>query len=219
MDLGHGRSILEVRMIGPIVLLPRTSRLREPTLSPFNQIRIESTHDPLSECSPAKTAEPGISGSWFPVIWPLLPKHQGVKLCMLAGECWLAVEGVPDPVLLHAGDCFFFRAGFLPARHDLSLDGPLHAGMDRSARRIACQRFLKARGTSPEASSRSRRPRRDAPSALPPIVHIRASRTRLPCAGRWSECARSSATTTRRFADCAAARLHHAHPGAAPALD
>src|ERR1700722_13518370 len=33
------------------------------------------------------------------------PKHQGVKCyAMLAGQCWLVVEGVP--VLLQAGDCF-----------------------------------------------------------------------------------------------------------------
>jgi hypothetical protein len=35
------------------------------------------------------------------------PKHQGVKCyAMLAGQCWLVVEGVPEPVLLQAGDCF-----------------------------------------------------------------------------------------------------------------
>ena len=55
------------------------------------------------------------------------PKHQGIKCyAMLAGECWLVVEGVPEPVLLHAGDCFLLPRG-LPFRlaTDLSLE-PVH---------------------------------------------------------------------------------------------
>jgi hypothetical protein len=40
------------------------------------------------------------------------PKHQGVKCyAVLAGKCWLTVEGVPEPVLLHAGDCFLLPRG------------------------------------------------------------------------------------------------------------
>ena len=40
------------------------------------------------------------------------PKHQGIKCyAMLAGECWLSVEGVADPVLLTAGDCFLLPRG------------------------------------------------------------------------------------------------------------
>ncbi len=55
------------------------------------------------------------------------PKHQGVKCyAMLAGECWLAVEGADEPVLLCAGDCFLLPRG-LPFRltSDLALE-PVH---------------------------------------------------------------------------------------------
>jgi len=34
---------------------------------------------------------------------------------MLAGQCWLVVEGVSKPVRLHAGDCFLLPRG-LPFR-------------------------------------------------------------------------------------------------------
>ena len=40
------------------------------------------------------------------------PKHQGIKCyAMVSGQCWLSVEGVPDPVLLTAGDCFLLPRG------------------------------------------------------------------------------------------------------------
>ena len=40
------------------------------------------------------------------------PKHQGIKCyAVLAGQCWLSVEGVPDAVLLTAGDCFLLPRG------------------------------------------------------------------------------------------------------------
>jgi hypothetical protein len=47
------------------------------------------------------------------------PKHQGIKCyAMFSGQCWLSVEGVPDPALITAGDCFLLPRGlpFLP-RH------------------------------------------------------------------------------------------------------
>jgi AraC-like DNA-binding protein len=40
------------------------------------------------------------------------PKHQGVKCyAVVSGRCWLSVEGVPDAVLLTAGDCFLLPRG------------------------------------------------------------------------------------------------------------
>ncbi|RXH55604.1 AraC family transcriptional regulator [Granulicella sibirica] len=40
------------------------------------------------------------------------PRHQGIKCyAMIAGQCWLVVEGVPGPVLLAAGDCFLLPRG------------------------------------------------------------------------------------------------------------
>jgi AraC-like DNA-binding protein len=40
------------------------------------------------------------------------PKHQGIKCyAMVSGQCWLSMEGVPDAVLLTAGDCFLLPRG------------------------------------------------------------------------------------------------------------
>ena len=51
------------------------------------------------------------------------PRHEGIKCyAMLAGECWLSVEGVAEPALLTAGDCLLLPRG-MPFRlaADLSL--------------------------------------------------------------------------------------------------
>lgn len=40
------------------------------------------------------------------------PKHQGIKCYAIgAGECWLTVEGMSDPVHMTAGDCFLLPRG------------------------------------------------------------------------------------------------------------
>jgi AraC-like DNA-binding protein len=40
------------------------------------------------------------------------PKHAGIKCyAVVAGRIWLCVEGVPDPVVLTAGDCFLLPRG------------------------------------------------------------------------------------------------------------
>jgi hypothetical protein len=39
-------------------------------------------------------------------------KHDGIKCyALVSGQCWLAVEGVPDAVQLNAGDCFLLPGG------------------------------------------------------------------------------------------------------------
>ena len=81
--------------------------------------------DPLSDVLSLLKPRSYISGG-FEVGGDLaiqFPKHQGIKCyAVLAGQCWLSVEGVPDPVLLTAGDCFLLPRG-LPFRlaTDLSL--------------------------------------------------------------------------------------------------
>jgi AraC-like DNA-binding protein len=43
-------------------------------------------------------------------------RHDGIKCyALVSGECWLAVETIPDPVHLQAGDCFLLPRG-LPFR-------------------------------------------------------------------------------------------------------
>lgn len=42
----------------------------------------------------------------------LFPEHRGIKCyAVVSGHCWLAVEGVDEPVLLAAGDCFLLPLG------------------------------------------------------------------------------------------------------------
>ena len=85
--------------------------------------------DPLSEVL-ALLKPQSLSSGGFMVpgdIAIYFPKHQGIKCyAMLAGQCWLIVEGVPDPVLLDAGDCFLLPRGrpFQLTTH-LSLE-PVH---------------------------------------------------------------------------------------------
>ena len=45
--------------------------------------------------------------------WSILyPEHEGVKcFAVVSGECWLAVDGVPDAVHIRAGDCFLLPSG------------------------------------------------------------------------------------------------------------
>jgi AraC-like DNA-binding protein len=40
------------------------------------------------------------------------PRHEGIKCyALVSGQCWLSVEGVPDPVQITAGDCFLLPRG------------------------------------------------------------------------------------------------------------
>lgn len=65
-------------------------------------------------------------------------KHDGIKCyAVVSGQCWLAVEGVPDAVRLTAGDCFLLPRG-LPFRlaTDLNL-APVDAlAMLKTAQRV-----------------------------------------------------------------------------------
>ncbi len=116
------------------------------------------------------------------------PKHAGIKCyAMLSGQCWLSVAGVPDPVLLTAGDCFLLPRG-LPfcLSTDLSLT-PIDFETLRSAglwggsashsqvgeRYIVGGHFVLT-GTHADMLLRS----------LPPIVHIRKESDKA--ALRWS---------------------------------
>jgi hypothetical protein len=52
---------------------------------------------------------------WLRCGWRMVdptPQHEGIKCyAVVSGECWLAVEGVPDAVRLKAGDCFLLPSG------------------------------------------------------------------------------------------------------------
>ena len=116
------------------------------------------------------------------------PKHNGIKCyAMLAGECWLVVEGVAEPVLLHAGDCFLLPRG-LPFQlsTSLALEPVLYTealatlamrseapGVTEGARYMAGGHFRLTGGHAEMLLG-----------ALPPIVHIRSESGKA--AMRWS---------------------------------
>jgi len=144
--------------------------------------------DPLSDVLSLLKPQSYISGS-VDVSGDLavqFPKHPGIKCyALLSGQCWLSVEGVPDPVLLTAGDCFLLPRG-LPfcLATDLSL-APVdfnllrstrkseNAVSDKEGRSIAGGHFVLTGGHA-EILLKS----------LPPIVHIRKESDKA--AMRWS---------------------------------
>jgi AraC-like DNA-binding protein len=103
------------------------------------------------------------------------PKHQGIKCyAMFSGQCWLSVEGVSDPVLITAGDCFLLPRGLpFSLATDLSLTPvdfntllaarkPGDAVSNHEGRYIAGGHFLLPGGHAEMLLG-----------SLPPIVHIR----------------------------------------------
>jgi len=146
--------------------------------------------DPLSEVLALMKPQLYVAGG-FAVLDALaihFPKHRGIKCyAMLAGQCWLAVEGVPEPALLHAGDCFLLPRGL-----------PFRLATDLSLEPIS---FSEAR-TRPGALSEAPAANNAAPyiagghftlsgghsemilQSLPPIIHIRRESDKA--AMRWS---------------------------------
>ncbi|WP_254061686.1 AraC family transcriptional regulator [Granulicella sp. L60] len=116
------------------------------------------------------------------------PKHQGIKCyAVVSGQCWLSVEGVPDAVLLTAGDCFLLPHGL-----------PFCLATDLSLTPVDFSKFLMALKSGEMA------PRKEGGGhyivgghfvltgshadillkSLPPIVHIRKESDKA--AMRWS---------------------------------
>ncbi|MFC5861519.1 AraC family transcriptional regulator [Acidicapsa dinghuensis] len=105
------------------------------------------------------------------------PRHRGIKCyAIVSGECWLVVEGVPEPVLLTEGDCYILPRGFpfclttdpsLPPVDFRTILAERQQGKaifcdESGARYIVGGHFLLT-GSYAEALLQS----------LPPIVHIR----------------------------------------------
>jgi len=76
--------------------------------------QVEEHMDPLSDVLALLKPQSYGAGGFavdgeMSVQWP---KHPGIKCyAVLSGQCWLTVEGVPEPVLLKAGDCFLLPRG------------------------------------------------------------------------------------------------------------
>ncbi len=178
-------------MIGPIVPSPQRFETQR-SEAQFLQPGLASTQrmDPLSEVL-ALLKPQSLSSGGFMVPGDMaiyFPKHQGIKCyAMLAGQCWLVVEGVPDPVLLDAGDCFLLPRGMpFQLTTNLSLE-PIHytlawgrlsktndvPAIPEGARYIAGG-FFGFTGSHAEMLLHS----------LPPIVHIRRESDKA--AMRWA---------------------------------
>ncbi|WP_254059454.1 AraC family transcriptional regulator [Granulicella sp. L46] len=178
-------------MISPIVPpieLHHTTNSTTPPAKPYQPL--SPRMDPLSEVLALMKPQLYVAGG-FAVIGDIavhFPKHAGIKCyAMLAGQCWLVVDTVPEPVLLHAGDCFLLPRG-LPFRlaTDLSLE-PIHyteafarlgtisetPGDHLDAPYIAGGHFALTGG-----------PAEMILQSLPPIVHIRRESDKA--AMRWS---------------------------------
>jgi len=178
-------------MIGSIVLpsqMPEIERSETPLL----QLGLGSSQrmDPLSEVLALMKPQLYASGG-FALLDDLaiqFPKHQGIKCyAILAGQCWLVVEGVPEPVLLHAGDCFLLPRGLsFRLATNLSLEPVLFTdacarlgmrseapGVTEGARYIAGGHFALTGGHTEMLLQ-----------SLPPIVHIRRESDKA--AMRWS---------------------------------
>jgi AraC-like DNA-binding protein len=70
--------------------------------------------DPLSDVlSLLKPRSYSCGGfSWGEDLSVQFPHHEGIKCyAMVSGHCWLCVDGVPEPVLLTAGDCVLLPRG------------------------------------------------------------------------------------------------------------
>src|SRR5271170_6579569 len=98
MEVGEIRSILKVRIIGPIVRDAFGGKLMDPL------------SDVLSLLKPRSYRSGGFDvGGDLAVKFP---KHEGIKCyAVISGQCWLSVEGVTDSVRLTAGDCFLLPLG------------------------------------------------------------------------------------------------------------
>ena len=146
--------------------------------------------DPLSDVLSLLKPQSLVSGGFevseeVAVRWP---KHAGIKCyALLAGQCWLSVEGVPDPVLISGGDCFLLPRGL-----------PFSLATDPSLPPVDFSVFRAARGNGSIAPQQNGRGNYIAGGhfvltgshadvllkSLPPVVHIRKESDKV--AMRWS---------------------------------
>ena len=146
--------------------------------------------DPLSDVLSLLKPQSYVVGSFgiegdLAVQWP---KHTGIKCyAMLAGECWLTVEGTAEPAHVTAGDCFLLPRGlpfclttdlalqpvsFETVRHRFRA-GELGARKEVDAGYMVGGHFVLTGGHADILLK-----------ALPPIVHIRKESDKE--AMRWS---------------------------------
>lgn len=166
-------------MIGSIVSPRRNLKAKGLRAAPEpTAVAPDRRMDPLSEVLALLKPQLYVAGG-YPIpadVAIQYPKHPGIKCyAMLAGACWLVVEGVSQPVKLNTGDCVVLPHG-RPFRFaaELSLKP-----MDRSevnARRRTGSEALGA-ADAPGYIAGGHFALKGGPtqmllSALPPVVHI-----------------------------------------------
>ncbi len=178
-------------MIGPIVPHPKepeAQRSETPALhlGPGSSQRMDPLSEVLSLMKPQVSASGGFAVPGDMAIH--FPKHRGIKCyAMLAGQCWLVVESVPEPVLLAAGDCFLLPRG-LPFQlsTNLSLEPILYSeafarfGINSDALKVSEGARYMAGGHFSLTGGHAEM----ILQSLPPIVHIRRESDKA--AMRWS---------------------------------
>ncbi len=146
--------------------------------------------DPLSEVLSLLKPKSYMSGG-FGVTGGLsiqFPKHAGIKCyAVLAGQCWLKVEGVQEALLLTAGDCFLLPRG-LPfcLTTDLSLE-PIDFHVLRESGRLTTASSTPESAAGYLVGGHFLLTGSHADlllQSLPPIVHIRKESDKA--AMRWS---------------------------------
>jgi AraC-like DNA-binding protein len=135
--------------------------------------------DPLSDVFALMKPRPYIAGG-YPLpsdVAIQYPKHLGIKCyAMLAGACWLVVEGVSLPLKLNTGDCVVLAHG-RPFRFaaELSLK-PLDRAEVHARRRAGSEALGAINAPGYVAGGHfalNGGPTQMLLSALPPVVHIR----------------------------------------------
>ncbi|MFL9926421.1 AraC family transcriptional regulator [Herbaspirillum lusitanum] len=101
--------------------------------------------DPLSDVLSLLKPRSYVSGGFLigdaSIQWPA---HAGIKCyAVVSGECWLSVEGVAEPVLLTAGDCYLLPPG-----------PPFRLATDLSATPIDFQTFRLTRKSGGEVPAK-----------------------------------------------------------------
>jgi len=146
--------------------------------------------DPLSDVLSLLKPQSYISGGFElgGEIAIQFPKHQGIKCyAMLSGQCWLSVEGVPDAVLLTAGDCFLLPRGLtFCLTTDLSLPAVDFHTL-RTEQKLGCAESINETERNYIAGGHFILTGSHADTllkSLPPIVHIRKESDKA--AMRWS---------------------------------
>jgi AraC-like DNA-binding protein len=150
---------------------------------------IETPSDPLSEVLSLLKPRSYAAGG-FPIVGQMAvtwPAHAGIKCyAVISGQCWLTVEGVDGPVLLHDGDCFLLPLGrpFTLATDPALPPIDFYAYRDQSQchadmRPEDCERYIVGGffglGNGPAG---------ELLRGLPPIIHIRKEQDKATM--RWS---------------------------------